>query len=1225
MPCYDQSCTSADLVNIPSLVLSDTFNTWFDRTNQIIEVANAINIFDIGVGPTDGGLRLERGCSGSWYSGVAVLYVNPGAGIGVGTESFTNNYNKVIVDVARLQDYRGSTGVNPIGTDYYILSDTRDTRQGTDGTPKRILARRILPNEIEFGEDGNGTLTIAGNLNVRGNVSIEGTESFIDSNDLRIEDKIIELAYGRYAEMTVFDDGSATLTAGSFSAGMTAYYDDTQIPNEGNASTIGTVFSWSIGETGVSGTIRISSFTVGGVNDIVDTGNLVVTGGGYLGTLEVSGSVGIGDYFLNDDLLQPAGIVIKGAEGDKTFLWVCNAADNGGKNWNAFVSNKNLGVSGPANWILSSKFASHGYLDPTVNNNFTFLGEGDSYTKYSVGNTLVMEHSPSGNADGTTFGIVHMGSTGPHVLPGVPVYDWVEYFNADQLDGAHASTASVPWTIPIMGEDGRLGGDQVAADSIRKTFTVSGHAFSVGDVLRVNVDGSLTFSSADTIPTAEALGMVSAISGNKITLVTKGFISGLSGQRINSMLPLATGNVYYLSPTQSGGLIDDPDSGVGIETGEVRKAMLLAMGSDSGYVLNYTGVVNGDSTDVVYMTSFTPVGAIQPYAGSVLSIPRNWMLCDGSRLKFNDYSELYQVLGNRYYVDGTKHPSSTIVQFAGYTHNMEVGDNTLLSWVTGGTTVQANAVVTQVDEENSTVTFALTSNESEFIALATGTAIRIYGRIDGINTSIFFLPDLRRRTAIGSSSGLGVQGTPTPALILGQAGGSHQVTLNQQVTPLVGGAAWGNSTSTVDSLSPYVAINWIIRVKKGANATILEGHNHDLFYIRHDIEHSISGGAANNLSLNSRNQFRENARVLRDGTDGPDTFHNDLKIAGNAEITGGALIYNNASPQNTLGVSGRTTLGQPGWSPGDPNGMSYNALEVYGKTKLFADISVSTSGSFEGSLSAGGDLAVLGNMTVGKVLNNGTRVDGNARFWGSLTASTVSAFSGSITTDLTVGDDLRVGDDLGVTGDAYVIGTMSIGKTTPVSGFALDVVGAARSSVSTTIASNEKTLVTKDYVDSTVMQMGSSAPTFVPFSYTCVGYNWTLDNNGNYIDGVGRGLFHMPSLGIVLNNINVLQINGGAGGDPATYSTAILPVGIWDVCCYVMGNRGPGSDQSSDDDKFTMYRCFTARLTSTTSIRANVVDWLRSVGFGKLRSDGSGLIANYRGHQAGSGYAIKVG
>jgi cytoskeletal protein CcmA (bactofilin family) len=229
---------------------------------------------------------------------------------------------------------------------------------------------------------------------------------------------------------------------------------------------------------------------------------------------------------------------------------------------------------------------------------------------------------------------------------------------------------------------------------------------------------------------------------------------------------------------------------------------------------------------------------------------------------------------------------------------------------------------------------------------------------------------------------------------------------------------------------------------------------------------SASGGAANNLSLNSRNQFRENARVLRDGTDGPDTFHNDLSIAGFVGISGGAIIYNDASPQNTLGVSGRTTLGQPGWSPGDPNGLSYNALEVYGKTKLFADISVSTSGSFEGSLSAGGDLAVLGNMTVGKVLDNGTRVDGNARFWGSLTASTVSAFSGSITTDLTVGDDLRVGDDLAVTGDAYVMGTMSIGKTTPVSGFALDVVGAARSSVSTTDASNGKTLVTKDYVDS---------------------------------------------------------------------------------------------------------------------------------------------------------------
>ena len=916
MPCYDQSCTSADLVNIPSLVLSDTFNTWFDRTNQLIEVANAINIFDIGVGPTDGGLRLERGCSGSWYSGVAVLYVNPGAGIGVGTESFTNNYNKVIVDVARLQDLGGNTATNPNIDDYFIISDKSDTRQGPDGTPKRVLAKRMLPNQIEFGLSGDGTLTIQGNLNVVGNFVVSGTESFVDSNDLRIEDKIIELAYGRYVELNVVSDG-ATLTSGTFSSGMTAYYSDNLVPDENNATTIGTIFSWSVSDPGITGVVRISSFSQGGVSDFesapggepLDGGKLVVTGGGYLGVLDVTGPIGIGDYFLPDDILQPAGIVIKGSESDKTFLWVCNAPE-GAENWNAFVANKNLGVSGPGNWILSSKFASYGYSDPTVDNSFTYLGQGDSFTKYSVGSTLVMGHSPNGGETGTTFGIVHMGSTGPNILPGVPVYDWVEYFNADQLDGAHATTSGDPWTIPILGGDGRLGGNLVAADSIRKTFNAGTHPFSVGDVLRVNVDGSLTFASANTIPTAEALGMVASVSGSNVTLVTKGFISGLTGARIGANLPLVTGNVYFLSPTQAGGLIDDPDSGVGIEPGEVRKAMLLAMGSDSGYVLNYTGVVNGDSSDVVHMASFTPIGAVQPYAGPVSNIPRNWMLCNGRRMSVNEYSELYSAIGNSYSAISTKVGSESVT-IEGDTRGLQVNDSVTLSWNTGTQILQVGAVVTEVNTVTRVVTVNVddTSDGIAFINLAQGSIVTLYGRVSSTNTSIFFLPDMRRRTAFGSSSGTGIEGSGnlTPSLELGDAGGSNTVTLNQEVS--VGFGAWGNSSSSVDSLPPYVVFNWIIRTKKGADATILEGHNHDLYYIRYNSPHTIAAGAANNLTLSDRQQFRSNARVLSNGADGADTFGNSLAVNG--------LLNANQGVQTLgLAVTGSAVFGGALNSPG---------------------------------------------------------------------------------------------------------------------------------------------------------------------------------------------------------------------------------------------------------------------------------------------------------------------
>lgn len=887
MPCYDQSCTSADLVNIPQLVLSDTFNTWFDRTNQIIGVVNGINIFDIGVGPTDGGLRLERGCSGSYYNGIAVLYVNPGAGIGVGSETFTNNYNKVIVDVSRLQDYGGGTGVNPIGTDYFILSDTRDTRQGSDGTPKRILARRLLPDEIEFGENGDGTLTIAGNLTVLGSVNIQGEQTYIDANDLRIEDKIIELAYSRYAEMTVLDNGSGTLNANSFSAGMTAFYDDTDIPLDTSSSTtIGTVLNWQIGTPGVSGTIRISSFTEGGVDDFVVGGNLVVTGGNYTGVLEVAAPIGIGTAFLSDELLQPAGILIRGSESDKSFLWVCNAADGGGENWNAFVANKNLGVSGPANWILSSKFASYGYDDPDVNNTFTYLGKFDSYSKYSVGPTLVMEHNPTGDPlTGATFGIVHMGSTGPHVFDGIPVYDWVQYFNADQLDGAHASTSGAPNTIPILGADGRLDPSIVNSDSIRRRFTVPGNTFSTGDVVRINSAGTLAFASANTAPQAEALGVVATVSGDDVVVVTKGFIDNLSGgTRLDAVLPLVTGNVYYLSSLVPGGLIANPDTASGLAPGEVRKAMLVAMGGNSGYVVNYTGVVLGDPTDTVSMSTFAPVGAIQPFAGQADQIPMNWLLCDGRALDVNQYSELYAVVGQAYYAQSIRGAINNQLFVEGDLRGLNIGDLIALQWVSQSGLQQAVGTINFVGAPNELVVSISSGNAADFNSLPANTQVRIYGTSE----SLFFLPDFRRRSPFGASFGSGIAGSGTilPAISLGQMGGSDKISLNTGVQTSDRSSARGSSAELVDSLPPYTTVNWIIRTRKGTDATIISGHDHDLRYIRYDGVHNVANGAANNLNAANRNQFRSNARVLGNGLDGSDTFRNDLDILGNFVVSG---------------------------------------------------------------------------------------------------------------------------------------------------------------------------------------------------------------------------------------------------------------------------------------------------------------------------------------------------
>ena len=887
------SCTASDLINIQPLVLSDTFNTWFDRTNEMIEAASAINVFDVDVGATSGGLIKETGCSGGYYNGVVTLSANPGAGIGIGVAGFTNNFNKIIIDAVRLEDLGTGASANPATNDYVILSDKSDTRQGAEGTPKRTPAHRMLPPVVTFGDSGNGSFTIQGDVNIVGNLNVSAQTSYIDSNDLRIEDKIIELAYNRYVEFMVTGVG---LTSGSFNggqtSGMTAYYHDTLTPTATNATTIGVVRSWG-GRTagaGTTGTIQLHLFTDGGVDDIVSGGRLVITGSAITSGL-TTGTPTIGTAFYGDEILTPAGIDIKGLSGDKTFLWNLRSPDM--QSWNAFVANTNLGVTGSDNYILSSKFASVGYPDASVNNSYTYYGSNGSYSRYDVANQLTMRHSPTGAA-GATFGVVYAGSTGPAVYPGVPVLNWIKFLNADQLDGAHALTTSTPWSIPVSLSDGKIHEDWLRADAIRKTFCQANHGFAVGHALRFDTDGSLTFAKANTVSNAEALGIVESVTGNCFSLVTKGFISGLTATGgFVGLYPLVTGNAYFLHPEIGGRFIDNPDSGAyEIQPGEIRKALLIATGINKGYVCNYTGIVAGDTpTDLVYLRSTAPIGAVQPFAGITAGIPEGWLLCDGSVKAKEFWNDLFGTIGNTHYAIAEVVNDTTFL-IEGDTRGILVGDALSFVWATGS----ADAIVSSVN----TITRQIAVTTTAFAGVDAGVSLKVYGRVVAttVGRSIFFLPDLRRRTVFGTSSG-----SITPVLPLGSVGGESEITLlagnipphthtlNTLVSTDQFSTTYGSSTNETgglvgtgatptpfDNLPPYVTMHWIIRALKGFQATILTGHNHDNYYIRYDIAHTVAAGAARTLTAADRTQFRANAKVLRN--DASDTFTGTLTVTG---------------------------------------------------------------------------------------------------------------------------------------------------------------------------------------------------------------------------------------------------------------------------------------------------------------------------------------------------------
>lgn len=879
------TCTASDLINIQPLALSDTFNTWFDRTNEVIGSLNYLNIYDIG---QSGGINIDSGCSAAYYNGLAFISVDAGAGIGIGSAAFGGNTDKVVIDAKNLEDLGTGASSNPATNDYIIVGDVSDGRQGIAGTPKRTNAARMLPPVVTFGDSGNGSFTIQGDVNIVGNLNVASTLSYIDSNDLRIEDKVIELALNRYSEFVVSGSG---FTAASFVGGQTTFYIDSGTPSSGNATTIGTVRNWSSGSS-TTGSIQIHSFTVGGISDFVVGGKLIVTGAAVTSVLTVTSSPASDTDYYNDELLTPAGFDIKGLSGDKTFLWNYRTPDTS-ETWNAFMANTNLGVTGAGNSVISSRFSSYGYNTAT-DNTFTFEGEGSSYSKFNVGTELSMQHSPAGAA-GVTFGIVAIGSTGT-TYPNSTVYGWVKRFNADQLDGAHASTAATAWTIPVSLTDGRVHEDFIRADGVRKVFSVANSGFAVGDVVRINSSGGLTFAKANGVASAEVFGMVETVHGSRISVVSEGYITGLTGARINAITPLVTGNVYYLSASVAGGLIADPDEGAyALSLGQVRRAVLLATDGNRGYVTAYAGTVLGESTptDMVYLPTVAPVGAIQPFMGNHDRIPDGWLLCDGKALRPNDYPDLFDVLDQKYYASATIGANLNSVVIDGDTRNLVVNDGLVIVLPSGAFVA---TYITGIDTATRVVTIADpmsggTENE----------ALKVYGIYGGTESAvIFFLPDMRTRTILGTSYGDGLSGSGVinPQLALGNMGGDaympeHQHSLDVMVptgTNRYGSSSnqTGNLVTQVSNLPPYITAHWIIRSRKTLPAIIITGHNHDNFYIRYDIPHTTGAGAANTLDPTDREQFRSNAMALSKESD--DSTLGSLGIEGDLQVTGSVSV-----------------------------------------------------------------------------------------------------------------------------------------------------------------------------------------------------------------------------------------------------------------------------------------------------------------------------------------------
>jgi hypothetical protein len=132
---------------------------------------------------------------------------------------------------------------------------------------------------------------------------------------------------------------------------------------------------------------------------------------------------------------------------------------------------------------------------------------------------------------------------------------------------------------------------------------------------------------------------------------------------------------------------------------------------------------------------------------------------------------------------------------------------------------------------------------------------------------------------------------------------------------------------------------------------------------------------------------------------------------------------------------------------------------------------------------------------------------------------------------------------------AYV----GIGTTTPA--VALDINGQARSSTSTTSASNDKTLTTKDYVDTQVEWYNNAWTSTNPPIGTIIiaSVQYTFNSN---VQNSGSN-----AIGAIAATTTNLSVGGNryvAGATPTGYSAVS---GTWKVVCY-MDDDGGGQDHA---------------------------------------------------------------
>lgn len=1018
-------------IHIDSLVFTDTFNTWFDRTNQVINSINQNVVWDV-AGLTS--VQIISGITAGKYNGVKSIGIALGAGI-------THTVSGIGLDILGLPTglTTGTTansavwgGIDPL--DYVAIYDTGTSSvrklEARYAVPYILTPTKTLDTSPSLINSAGRKLWIEGDLVVAGNLTVSGDRSVISSQNIAMEDKNIELAYQQSAFIGITGVSASTyLRQNSIlgvsitgPVGTTAYYWAAGVTTftANTATVIAHVRSitgaYTTVAAGTTGRIEIGSVYLKGDPTDLQTGGLLKIGDvGAAGmTSLVTNEQGITNNFMSNTDLDRAGLTIKGASGDKQWIWL-----NTGNVWKG----ENIGVFS-SGYVYTSKFRNDVGLTTTNTswNRFVFQGSSGTAAKTTVvlasdgeGEwSLVKGKTGSVGLTGETLQLLYLTGSGvptsliaAEVTPytsgplgitssaGGSASSWAKYLNADFLDGAGGSTAPTPNSIPISDSRGYLGEEWLEASSCRKVVTQAAHGLTTGMAVRYITSTGYTHASWVDSVTSKSVGVVESIpNANSFVVNSGGYVRGLPGTWLANTL-------YYLGTT--GGLTTTyPPTNT-----YYKPTFNCTTTSGEGYIIDdFAELQITGQTDIVYLRGLVPVGTIQAYAGTEAGLPsydtdkKSWVFCDGRAISLTGYYDLYTVIGDTYYARGvvTSAPSGALtITVDGGARGLVAGNLVSVDVETGTSTATAGLTSGSVSLiSGNTVTISGITTQAPFTS---GTYVKLLGRRDDSTAqSVFFVPDFRSRIPVGASGSQPFAGRIGNALVAG-------------TTSYAGGLGLGYTGSTTGGT---IATNWIIRAQQGLDAVVLTGHNHNSTYVRHDIStQSETTGAIGTAGATARHNARTNIAAV--STETNNTVTGTLAMTStisSISVTSGALTV-----AGGVGISG--------------------ALNVARLSSFVAGLSsyssyVSTNSTVIGALTVSGVSTLAGLTATSLDITGASRFAGTAvfaktaNFAGEVTHGTTANFTAITANTIVATTSIRIGAVAGGGSSIVVAGVSTL-------------------------------------------------------------------------------------------------------------------------------------------------------------------------------------------------------